>query len=91
MVIEQGSIAFFVFGVAYDNIFFDIVGDDKQDSWRKNSMRPVTKNDFLRAFRSLGLEKGHTLMVHSSLSKFGYVCGGAQTVIEALLETVGEE
>lgn len=54
-------------------------------------MRPIIKDDFLRVFHSLGLEKGHTLMVHTSLSKFGYVCGGAQTVIEALLETVGEE
>ena len=54
-------------------------------------MRPITKDGFLRAFQSLGLEKGHILMVHTSLSGFGYVCGGAQTVIEALLETVGEE
>ena len=30
-------------------------------------------------------------MVHTSLSKIGYVCGGAQTVIEALIEAVGEE
>ena len=54
-------------------------------------MKPVTRNDLLSAFRSLGLENGHTVMVHTSLSKIGYVCGGAQTVIEALLETVGEE
>lgn len=30
-------------------------------------------------------------MVHTSLEKIGYVCGGAQAVIEALIETVGEE
>ena len=29
-------------------------------------------------------------MVHTALSQIGYVCGGAQTVIEALLEAVGE-
>lgn len=54
-------------------------------------MKPIVKNDILAAFRSVGLEKGRTAMVHTSLSKMGYVCGGAQTVIEALLETVGEE
>ena len=30
-------------------------------------------------------------MVHTSLGKIGYVCGGAQAVIEALIETGGLE
>ena len=54
-------------------------------------MKPITKNDILSAFRSLGMKNGSTLMVHTSLSKIGYVCGGAQSVIEALTETVGED
>jgi len=54
-------------------------------------MRPVTKGDIVSVLHSVGLEKGHIVMVHTSLSQIGYVCGGAQTVIEALLETVGEE
>ncbi|MEM2940604.1 MAG: AAC(3) family N-acetyltransferase [Thermoproteota archaeon] len=39
----------------------------------------------------LGVEKGDTLLVHSSLSSIGYVPGGAETMIDALLESVGEE
>ena len=54
-------------------------------------MKPILKEEILSAFRSLGLEKGDTIMVHTSLSKIGYVCGGAQTVIEALTQTVGGE
>ena len=54
-------------------------------------MKPITKEDIQSAFHAVGLEKGCTVMVHTSLSKIGYVCGGAQTVIEALMETVGEE
>lgn len=54
-------------------------------------MKPIVKSDILSAFHELGLEKGRTVMAHTSLSKIGYVCGGAQAVIEALLETVGEE
>ena len=54
-------------------------------------MRPITKDDILSALRSAGLQRGQTVMVHTSLSKIGYVCGGAQTVIEALCETVGDE
>ncbi len=40
---------------------------------------------------SLGLPTGATVMVHSSLSSFGWVNGGAQTVIEALVQSVGPE
>lgn len=29
-------------------------------------------------------------MAHTPLKRMGYVCGGAQTVIEALMEVVGE-
>lgn len=54
-------------------------------------MRPVTKQDIISAVRNVGLKEGSTVMVHTSLSRIGYVCGGAQTVIEALIEVVGHE
>ena len=54
-------------------------------------MKPVIKNDILSALSSIGLKQGSTVMVHTSLSSIGYVCGGAETVIEALIETVGTE
>ena len=55
-------------------------------------MKPlILKQDLLAAFRELGMQPGMTVMVHTSLSSMGYVCGGAPTVIEALLETVGSE
>lgn len=49
----------------------------------------ILKEDIKSALKSLGVEEGQTLMVHTSLSRFGFICGGAQAVIEALLETVG--
>lgn len=51
----------------------------------------VLKQDILAAFRELGMQPEMTVMVHTSLSSLGYVCGGAPTVIEALLEAVGSE
>ena len=54
-------------------------------------LRPITKNEIVNVLYSVGLAKGHTVMVHTALSKMGYVCGGAQTVIEALIEVVGED
>lgn len=54
-------------------------------------MKPVVKSEIIAALEKLGLTKGDNVIVHTSLSQFGYVCGGAQTVIEALIETVGSE
>ena len=51
----------------------------------------VLKQDIITAFRELGVEKGQTIEVHTSLSTLGFVCGGPQVIIEALLESVGEE
>ncbi len=50
----------------------------------------VLKEDLKKGFQDLGLEEGDNVIVHASLSSLGFVCGGAQPVIEALLETVGE-
>lgn len=50
----------------------------------------VLKSDINTALRQIGVEKGSTIMVHASLSSLGFVPGGAQTVIEALTECVGE-
>lgn len=51
----------------------------------------ITKDNIIQELTSLGLKKGDVVMVHTSLKSMGYICGGAQTVIEALLEVVGNE
>jgi len=51
----------------------------------------VTKDDIINGLKTLGLKEGHRVGVHSSLSSFGYVEGGADAVIDALLEVVGKE
>ena len=51
----------------------------------------VLKEDIVSALKRLGVDKGQNIMVHTSLSSLGFVCGGAQVVIEALLECVGDE
>jgi len=54
-----------------------------------NSSTPITKADIKDGLQRLGLQEGLVLGVHSSLSSFGYVEGGAETVLEALFETAG--
>lgn len=51
----------------------------------------VREEDIKAGLRKLGLKKGDTVGVHSSLSSFGNVEGGADALIDALLETVGEQ
>lgn len=41
--------------------------------------------------QEMGISAGDTLLVHSSLSKMGYVEGGAKTVVSALMEVVGTD
>lgn len=53
----------------------------------------MTRVDFdllHRGFQALGVTEGATLVVHSSLSAFGEVDGGADTVLRALRSCVGE-
>lgn len=60
--------------------------------WKERiDMRALSKIELSDDLRRLGLEKGDVVMVHTSLKEIGYVCGGAQTVIEALIEVVGPE
>ena len=49
----------------------------------------MNKAELVEAFKQIGLQEGIDIEVHSSLSSFGYVEGGAETVIEALMECVG--
>jgi aminoglycoside 3-N-acetyltransferase len=48
-----------------------------------------TQSDLITAFQHAGLAAGDLVLVHSSLRKLGPVEGGAETVIDALLATVG--
>ncbi len=45
---------------------------------------PVTQLDLERAFKQLGLNSATPLIVHSSLSSFGNLIGGANSVLHAL-------
>lgn len=54
--------------------------------------RPILiKQDFIDGFRRLGLSPGDHVMVHCGLKGLGFVCGGPQVIIEALMETVTPE
>lgn len=56
---------------------------------RATTQRWVTRRSLVRDLRKIGVREGGVLLVHSSLSKLGYVRGGAPAVIQALRDVLG--
>jgi aminoglycoside 3-N-acetyltransferase len=54
-----------------------------------NNRKIVLKKNLIDGFKKVGIIDGDTVIVHTSIKSLGYVCGGPQVIIEALLETVG--
>ncbi len=52
------------------------------------SPAPVTQQSLVADLGRLGVEEGMALLVHSSLSVLGWVCGGPVAVIQALMEVL---
>lgn len=52
---------------------------------------PRTRASIASDLRRLGLTSGSTVLAHSSLSSIGWVSGGAVTVIQSLLDVIGED
>lgn len=49
-----------------------------------------TRDSLASDLRAMGLRAGETLLVHSSLSSLGWVCGGPGVVVRALLDALGD-
>lgn len=54
-------------------------------------MKAVTFKQIVNGLNKVGIDKDDHILVHSALSSFDKVQGGAKTVIEALLEVVGPQ
>ena len=52
-------------------------------------MKTISKKDIMDGLKRIGVKPGIELEVHSSLKSFGFVDGGAETVIDALKGAVG--
>jgi len=50
---------------------------------------PLTSDSLSESFRACGVQLGQTVIVHTSLRSLGWVIGGAQAYIQALIRAVG--
>ncbi len=57
----------------------------------KKTIALNTKDSLVNDLKKLGIKQGDILLVHTSLSSLGWVCGQEKAVVEALLEAVGQE
>lgn len=58
---------------------------------QKASGQALNKETLINQIKGLGILAGDTILVHSSLSKIGYIENGPQTLIEAFIEVIGEQ
>ncbi|MCX4673060.1 aminoglycoside 3-N-acetyltransferase [Streptomyces sp. NBC_01381] len=61
-----------------------------EEALLKRSDGPVTRSRLIHDLTVLGLTEGDIVMFHTRMSAVGYVAGGAQTLIGALRDVVGE-
>jgi aminoglycoside 3-N-acetyltransferase len=52
---------------------------------------PLTIKSLAEKLREAGMAEGQNVVVHMAMSKLGWLPGGAQTVIQAFLDVLGEE
>jgi aminoglycoside 3-N-acetyltransferase len=57
----------------------------------KSGVPPITKSRLVADLKKLGVALGDTLMLHASVKAIGWVVGGPDVVIQALLEVLGRE
>jgi Aminoglycoside N3''-acetyltransferase len=59
-----------------------------EDTLIHKTSSPITRQRLVHDLLQLGVRPGMTVLVHSSLSALGWVCGGAPAVVSALMEVV---
>lgn len=59
------------------------------DPVERSDAGPRTSDSLARDLRALGLVEGDTVLLHSSLSALGWVCGGPVAVVRAFLDVLG--
>ncbi|QUH27449.1 AAC(3) family N-acetyltransferase [Vallitalea guaymasensis] len=52
---------------------------------------PNTRNSLRKQLEEMGLKKGMTVIIHSSMSNIGWISGGSVAVVQALMDVITDE
>ncbi|MFP3985237.1 MAG: aminoglycoside 3-N-acetyltransferase [Candidatus Bathyarchaeia archaeon] len=55
----------------------------------RSELLPITKSRLIEDFEKLGVAEGQTVMLHASVKAIGWVVGGPDVIIQALLDVLG--
>ena len=55
-----------------------------------SSKTPITRTSLAHDLRKLGLKEGDTIIAHTSMSKLGWVVGREVTILDAILDVLGD-
>ena len=57
----------------------------------ESKLPPITKSRLISDLKKLGVSSSDTIMLHASVKAIGWIVGGPDVVIQALLDVLGEE
>ena len=63
----------------------------KELDQQKQNGKVISKEILIQDLKKIGLKKNDSVLVHSSLSKIGFVEGGPKAIVDALWEVLGPE
>jgi len=58
---------------------------------RRIKLPPITRSRLVTDLKELGVSSGDVIMLHASVKSVGWIVGGPDMVIQALLDVLGEE
>ena len=64
---------------------------EKERAVVEQTTEPITKKRLVHDLKAIGVVPGDTVVVHSSMSKIGWVIGNQTDIVEALMEAVTEK
>ena len=64
---------------------------EKERAVVEQTTEPITKKRLVEDLKAIGVVPGDTIVVHSSMSKIGWVIGEETVIVEALMAAVTEE